>query len=252
MFVTIANLIPVLVNFIFDGIYISFWFFLIGREYYRKLISPLINEMNELKKKQDILYESMQKLKVIIDIDKDAEDDMSTNINMLKRDLDSTYRVFSKRLDKIEEEVYINESNISDKDESNTEKSTEESTEESTEVYTEEKDILPIQNHITFPHFTIFEESNYKPTKEKTPFKELKEDTRLISDQLAKYFNKKSGVCMTFNEVYTPIWEQLDSELESIDNKLRKLFGISENEDYEITSANLSKYLEPHLKKLLA
>ena len=55
---------------------------------------------------------------------------------------------------------------------------------------------------------------------------------------------------MTFNEAYTPIWETLGSDL--LDNKLRKLFGITENEDYEITSANLSKYLEPHLKKLLA
>jgi hypothetical protein len=247
MFVTIANLIPVLINFLFDGIYISFWFFLIGREYYGKFISPLITEINDLKKKQDILYESMQKLKIIIDIDKDTEDDMSTNIKMLKRDLDSTYRVFSKRLDKIEEEVYVNESNISDKDESNTEKSNEESTEQSGD----EKDILPIQNHITFPHFTIFEDSNYKLTKKKSPFKELKEDTRLLSDQLAKFLNKKWGSCMTFNEVYTPMWEQLDSQSELFDNKLRKLFGITENEDYEITSSNLSKYLEPHLKKLI-
>lgn len=81
--------------------------------------------------------------------------------------------------------------------------------------------------------------------------KELKEDTRLISDQLAKYFNKKSGVCMTFNEAYTSIWEQLNFESDLIDNKLKKLFEISENEDYEITTDNLSKYLEPHLKKLL-
>ena len=29
------------------------------------------------------------------------------------------------------------------------------------------------------------------------------------------------------------------------------VFGISENDDYEITTDNLSKYLEPHLKKLL-
>jgi len=247
MFVTIANLIPVMINFLFDGIYISFWFFLIGREYYRKLISPLINEMNELKKKHDILYESMQKLKIIIDIDKDTEDDVSNNLKMLQREIDSIHRVLSKRLNKIEEELLSSDTNSLDNDETH---NTEESNEEPNEEPNEEKDILPIQNHITFPHFTMFEESNYKPTKNKSPFKELKEDTRLISDQLAKFLNKKKGSCMTFNEAYTPIWETLGSDL--LDNKLRKLFGITENEDYEITSANLSKYLEPHLKKLLA
>ena len=50
-------------------------------------------------------------------------------------------------------------------------------------------------------------------------------------------------------EAYAPILERLDSNV--IDYKLRKLFGITENEDYEITSHNLSKYLEPHLKKII-
>ena len=30
--------------------------------------------------------------------------------------------------------------------------------------------------------------------------------------------------------------------------KIQKLFGISENEDYEITPKNLSKFLKPHFK----
>jgi hypothetical protein len=57
---------------------------------------------------------------------------------------------------------------------------------------------------------------------------------------------------MTFNEAYTRIWDMLgsDSLLFIFGNKLRKLFGIYENEDYEITRENLSNYLEPHFKQI--
>jgi hypothetical protein len=78
MFLTNANFIPVV---------ISLWFVFIAGEFYRKLIYPLINEINELKKKQDILYESIQKLKIVIDIDKDTKDKLSTDVKMLKREL---------------------------------------------------------------------------------------------------------------------------------------------------------------------
>jgi hypothetical protein len=78
MFLTNANFIPVV---------ISLWFAFIAGEFYRKLIYPLINEINELKKKQDILYESIQKLKIVIDIDKDTKDKLSTDVKMLKREL---------------------------------------------------------------------------------------------------------------------------------------------------------------------
>ena len=149
MFVTNANLIPVMINFMFDGIYISFWFLLIGREYYGKFISPLINELNELNemnelKKNKIFYmKQCKNLKSLL---------------ILIRTPKKIYQiVLSKRLDKIEEKVYVNDSsNVLDKDES---RNTEESNEESTEQSNEEKDILPIQNHITFPHFTIFDDS---------------------------------------------------------------------------------------------
>ena len=201
MLLTNANFIPVV---------ISLWFVFIVGEFYRKLIYPLINEINELKKKQDILYESIQKLKIVIDIDKDTKDKLSTDLKMLKR------------------ELFRNEIN--------------------SETSSEEKDILHIQTHITFPQSTYFEESNYKLTKNKSNCKKLKDDTRVISNQLAKFLNKQLGTCMTFNEAYTRIWDMLgsDSLLFIFGNKLRKLFGIYENEDYEITRENLSNYLEPH------
>ena len=71
MFLTNTNFIPVV---------ISLWFVFIVGEFYRKLIYPLINDINELKKKQDILYESIQKLKIVIDIDKDTKDKLSTDL----------------------------------------------------------------------------------------------------------------------------------------------------------------------------
>ena len=44
---------------------------------------------------------------------------------------------------------------------------------------------------------------------------------------------------------------QSDSETYLNQRNLRKLFGITENEDYDITKDNLNKYLEHHLKKLV-
>ena len=40
-----------------------------------------------MKKKQDILFESMQKLKIIIDIDKETEDILSANVAILQNKL---------------------------------------------------------------------------------------------------------------------------------------------------------------------
>ena len=70
---------------------------------------------------------------------------------------------------------------------------------------------------------------------------------------------------MTFDETYGLIWQYIGSHCNigtqchlkgftkyiELDPNLRKLFGITEYEDYELTTETLPKYLEPHLKHLI-
>ena len=89
-----------IINDNFIPVIISFWIVFIGGEFYRKIIYPLINEINELKKKQNILYGSIQKLKLVIDIDKDTKDDLSNDFKILRREFDVLCKKYNKRFDK--------------------------------------------------------------------------------------------------------------------------------------------------------
>lgn len=223
MFVLTPNLLQTILNFIISGVYIGISLF-------------IIDEINQLKIIQTNLHNSIQQLTFMTDV-KNKQTDLLTETNTSYED-----DVISEN--KVPSEIEVNSEVSSDKTETS---------------------ILPIQNHIVFPHFTIFQRSNYKRTKNKNKhYKELKHDTRLMSNQLSKFLNKAEGTCITFMEVYTQLWEILDNTTDSdtdsdscsLDNHptnvlaLRKLFGITENEDYKITRDNLHKFLEPHLKKL--
>ena len=72
-------------NNLLEGLYLSLLVCFLAINIYRQQI--LIKEINRLKKKQDILFESMQKLKIIIDIDKEAEDIVSANVAILQNKL---------------------------------------------------------------------------------------------------------------------------------------------------------------------
>ena len=54
----------------------------------------------------------------------------------------------------------------------------------------EEKEIS--EYNITFPHFTLFNDSNYEPNYN-NGYRELRTDLYLISYQLAKYLDKTSS-----------------------------------------------------------
>jgi hypothetical protein len=173
----------------------------------------LTQEIDRLKKKQDILFESIQKLKIIIDIDKETEDIVSANVAILQTQLNDIDKRIEKRI------------------------------EESLEESESDKDFL--QDFPTFPHFTIFDDSNYISENNKIPYKVIKPNTRLLSNQLAMFLQKKQGSCITFAEAYASILELNSNEI-----NLKRLFGIFSNEDSEITADTLSAYLEPHLKKI--
>ena len=72
-------------NILLEGLYLSLLVCFLAINIYIQQI--LIKEIDRLKKKQDILFESMQKLKIIIDIDKEAEDIVSANVAILQNKL---------------------------------------------------------------------------------------------------------------------------------------------------------------------
>ena len=206
---TIANFIN---NILLEGLYLSLWVCFLAISIYRQQI--LIKEIDSLKKKQDILFESIQKLKIIIDIDKETEDIVSANVAILQTKLND----IDKRIEKRIEESLEKESEGSDSG---------------------------YNPDITFPHFTTFDDSNYISENNKIPYKVMKPNTRLLSNELASFLQKKRGSCITFSEAYDSILE-----LNPNDTNLKRLFGIFSYEDNKITADTLSAYLEPHLKKI--
>jgi chromatin remodeling complex protein RSC6 len=78
----------------------------------------------------------------------------------------------------------------------------------------------------------------------------------LLSYELAQFLSVEPGTCMTMKEVHNKMIEYTSSRnvktsVIKMDTKLRKLFGINENEEYELKSTNLASYLKPHLKVIV-
>ena len=85
-------------NILLEGLYLSLLVCFLAINIYRQQI--LIKEIDRLKKKQDILFESIQKLKIIIDIDKETEDTVSANVAILQNKLND----IEKRIEESESE----------------------------------------------------------------------------------------------------------------------------------------------------
>ena len=73
----------------------------------------------------------------------------------------------------------------------------------------------------------------------------------MLSDQLAKYLDKKNGTCITFNELYVLILLDLDDYKKyRIDHTLINLLGIPVNNYCDITLDELKNRIHTHLKKI--
>ena len=244
MNVTIANYI---LNILLEGFYVCICIWFITTNIFQQKL--LTNDIYYLKQKQDVLHQSILQLKIIIDIDKEM-----------------LVRLQTANEENTEEET--NDEDTEEEEETNDEDTEEEEEEEeNNDNNIIIKPVFPIQNHITFPHFTIFDDSNYISTKKNMDkkymdkkymdkkymdkkYNTLKDNTRLMSNQLAIYLHKKQGSCITFDEVFLLIWKSVCWDWKESKYELKKLFGITENEDYEISNNNLSNYLEPHLKNI--
>ena len=246
--------IAYIIDSVVDSLHICAWVIFLGREF----IHPLNQDIEDLKNTQDMLYRSIQTLKTIVDIDKEYKTALFNQVKDIRTELDTLRITFETRINKIEKEL------SECKSEEN--KYSEEENKDSEEDICPNIEILPIQNHITFPQCTIFNDNNYRRQGcYKSRDRELKNDTRILSEQVAKFLNKKIGTCMTFDETYGLIWQYIGSHCNigthchlkgftkyiELDPNLRQLFGITEYEDYELTTETLPKYLEPHLKRLI-
>jgi hypothetical protein len=254
MLVTIYNMLPTIFNIAFDASYVSLLIVILCRQTYNDIIVPLKNEINEIKVNQRLLYESIIKLKNIINTDKKTNDENEEHIKSIAIEADKMYIEYGKRIDKIEEEVFKSETNTS-------EEFDEEITEEEEEEDDELEETIPFQNHVKFPHFTVYNNSNYQVpiTNSSLSCNYLKDQIRLLSYELTQFLNVEPGTCMTVEEVCTTMMKYISSNCSrnaktkviNMDSKLRHLFGIAENEDYELKSSNLILYLKPHLKVIV-
>ena len=118
------------------------------------------------------------------------------------------------------------------------------------QIKKDKEDIKISEHNITFPHFTLFNDSNYEPNYN-NGYRELRTDLYLISYQLAKYLDKANGTCMTFDELYVLILIDLDDcRKYRIDHSLINLLGIPENNYCDITLDELKNRIHTHLKKI--
>ena len=243
-----SNIISIIMDIILDSLYIG----LLAFAYYYLYITPRINTVNDrikyLEDRQEILYQAIIKLRNIANIDTELRNEETKEITKINNLL----KIISK-------ETGIEYPN----DISDSEKLEEDNESEPTDSTSSPKNnpVLPIQNHIKFPNFWIFNDSNFKKHPLSKPhvaaYKMNGNDIRLLSNQLSSFLKRKVGTCMEFNEVYNKILDYIhQNDITAIneDNKLRNLFGISEDEDYEYSYPELikilTKLLEPHLKKI--
>lgn len=241
-----------LINTIINNTYI--WILILANCYVfcKPQFDYLFKQVNDFEKKQDILYQSILKLKTIIDIDNSLSNEQKEQLNKIKKEISAIKSIINNDSD------YYKEDSNSEEDQYNNKQDQEELSDSNSSP--KNKPVLPVQNHITFPRFFIFNEKNFKQTKlsdNDYEFHFIGKDLRLISNELAKFLKVKTGTCMEFDDAYELVFIYIqDNDITNIgeDSKLSKLFGINENEDYEYSAPVLvrflKKILDPHFKKI--
>jgi peptidoglycan hydrolase-like protein with peptidoglycan-binding domain len=253
MFETSFEFIGLAVDSIVNSIYIGLLAYSFCYAFYKPTINDLITRTNNLEGKQEILYQAIGKLRNIIEIDKDFSNDQTEQLKEIKKEIQAINKILN-----IKQTKYEDEDEAEDDDESNCDSNDQES--DDTIPSPKNKPALPLQNHIVFPHFFILNGKYIKQTKLSHDTYQLRfigDDLRIISNQLAKFMRVKLGTCMEFDDVYDYVYKYIqENEITNIsdDAQLSRLFGITENEDYEYSDSMLIKVLkkmmEPHFKKI--
>lgn len=245
MFETTLDLLNQAFDSLINSIYIGLLVYAYLYAFNKPTTVQLTDKTNSLEYKQDILHQAIVKLRNIITIDDNLKQEQTEQLKKIQKEINSIKQILDSTQLKKESDSDTSVSNSEQEDSIPSPKN---------------KPALPVQNHITFPHFFILNNKNFKQTKLTDDTFELRfigDDLRLISNQLAKFLKVKSGTCMEFDEAYELVFNYLqDNDIINIaeDSKLCKLFGINENEDYENSDSTLikilKKILEPHFKKI--
>jgi hypothetical protein len=252
------QIINLLFNCLYIGILVTSYRYVI----YKSQINYLVNTIDEVKIKQDKLFQIIIKLRNIIKVDGDLTNNQTTQLKKIRKELHSINCILNiktnlKNTDSSENLFRQLEIDSATKTDDNID-------EEISNDDNHSAIILPIslhkQQHITFPNYFVFNKINFKKTKLSNNNHKLEfigDDIRVISNELAKFLNFEYGTCIEFNEVFEMIYNYIqETEINNIgdDPNLCKLFGINENEDYEFTDTILikilTKLLEPHFRKI--
>jgi chromatin remodeling complex protein RSC6 len=204
--------------------------------YRHNIILPILDDIDNLKKQQEELN------KIVSDKDETvaALKQIQSLINgIINKNKDIVSNSEDDDLDDLEEQ----DDNLEEQEDDLEE---DDDLEEEDDELKETKILVPIQNHITFTHSN---ETNYNVDKGKY----------LLSNQLCKFLKIEKGTITKnyMNECEKVIKYIKKNGLQDIHNNqfnldlsLRKLFGITENEDYELTPQNISHFLKPHFRQI--
>lgn len=249
MFETMMSLLETALNTIGNSIYIGLLVYSYWYAFCKPTADNLIMRTNNLENKQEILYQALGKIRNIIEIDKDLSNDQTEQLKQIKKEIQAINKILN-----------IKQSNDTDDDDEDDESNSQES--DDTIPSPKNKPALPVQNHIVFPHFFILNDKNLKQTKISHDTYQLRfigDDLRIVSNQLARFMKVKLGTCLEFDEAYDYVYNYIqENEITNIseDTQLSRLFGMTENEDYEYSDSILikvlKKMLEPHFKKITA
>jgi hypothetical protein len=134
----------------------------------------------------------------------------------------------------------------------------EEDSEEDSDPENTNSYLLPLQNHITYPDSVILN-SEIMTLARKYKKKQFL-NPNILSNQLCKFLKVPQGMCLSHIDVSKKIHEYVQTHkliqsntpsfVIEMDYNLRRLFGVTENEDYELTYFNLYQFLEPHYRKI--
>jgi hypothetical protein len=239
----------IIYNFVYNfvyAVYIGSLVFAFCYAICKPVVDKINNTTDDLTRKQDILHQAIIKIRNIIRIDDDLSSDQTNQLKKIRDEITTIKKILSCNR--------LNDLSDNDTPVSESETIESEGCKSPTPLH------LHIQNHVTFPHFFIFNEQNFKQTKisnYETEFKFIGDDLRLISYQLAAFQEIKPGTCMSFDEAFKYVFMYVQrNKITNIaeDPQLCKLFGLNENEDYEQNDANLikllKKMLEPHFRKI--
>ena len=195
-------------NILLEGLYLSLWICFLAINIYRQQI--LIKEIDRLKKKQDILFESIQKLKIIIDIDKETEDTVSANVAILQNKLND----IEKRIEESESE--------------------------------EDRGVRGLGTQVPVEESESEEDRGVRGLGTQVPV----EESESAEDRGVRGLGTQVPVEESYVDKYrvNPVKDMgFPYYIKYLDHDLKKLFGIFSDDDNETTADTLSTYLEPHL-----